>query len=71
MDESTRSIIASPRVHDLLRKLHQQSEAQEKSFGQIFFYISRLARFYLFNETWTAASDDHMRDKFVSLEVEK
>lgn len=71
MDESNKSIIASPRVHELLQRLHRESESQEKSFSQIFFYFKRLARFYLFNETWSTASDDHMRDKFVSLEADK
>jgi tRNA A58 N-methylase Trm61 len=51
--------------------LHKQSEAQEKSFSQVLFYLNRLARFYLFGETWSASSDDHMRDKFVSLEADK
>lgn len=71
MDESTRSVVASPRVHSLLQNLHRQSEAQEKSFSQVLFYLNRLARFYLFGETWSSASDDHMRDKFVSLEADK
>lgn len=71
MDESTRSVVASQRVHALLHKLHQQSEAQEKSLRQYLFYLNRLVRYYLYGETWSASSDDHMRDKFVSLEPDK
>jgi len=62
---------ASPELHQLLNKLHRQSEAQEKSLSQIFFYASRLVSYLLFNSTWSASADDHMRDKFVSLEPDK
>ncbi|OCK94749.1 S-adenosyl-L-methionine-dependent methyltransferase [Cenococcum geophilum 1.58] len=64
-------IIASPKVQKLLQKLHSASEAQEKSISQLLFYLGRLARYYLFNETWSAGADQHMRDKFVSLEPNK
>ena len=68
---SSQHIIASPKVQKLLEKLHSASEAQEKSISQLLFYLGRLARYYLFNETWSAGADQHMRDKFVSLEPNK
>lgn len=71
MVQPTPAVIASPQVHSLLQNLHELSEAQENSYSQKFFYLSRLAHYYLFGQTWTAASDDHMRDKFVSLEPNK
>lgn len=64
-------VAASPKVDQLLTKLHGLSEAQEKSLSQLFFYISRLISYKLFNTNWTASDDDHMRDKFVSLERDK
>ena len=68
---SSEHITASPKVQKLLQKLHSASEAQEKSLSQLLFYLGRLARYYLFNETWSAGADQHMRDKFVSLEPNK
>ena len=68
---SSEHITASPKVQKLLQKLHSASEAQEKSISQLLFYLGRLARYYLFNETWSAGADQHMRDKFVSLEPNK
>jgi predicted O-methyltransferase YrrM len=65
------AVVASPRVHQLLQKLHAQSEAQEKSLSQLLFYLKRLVAFYLYQSEWSAAADDHMRDKFVSLEQDK
>lgn len=65
------AVVASPRVHGLLQKLHGLSEAQEKSVSQIFFYLKRIVAFYLYRSEWSAAADDHMRDKFVSLEQDK
>ncbi|KAG6040282.1 hypothetical protein E4U41_001069 [Claviceps citrina] len=70
-DAATQAVAASPRVHSVLRELHAKSEAQEKSFSQILFYVKRLVAFYLWGSTWSASSDDHMRDKFVSLERDK
>ncbi|KAK2592433.1 hypothetical protein QQS21_009849 [Conoideocrella luteorostrata] len=71
IDMAKQAVVGSPRVHELLQKLHSLSEAQEKSFSQIFFYVKRLIAFYLYGSTWSASSDDHMRDKFVSLEQDK
>jgi predicted O-methyltransferase YrrM len=71
MVQPTPAVIASPQVHSLLQRLHKLSEAQENSYSQKLFYLSRLVRNYLFNELWTAAADDHMRDKFVALEPKK
>lgn len=68
---ASQAIEASPRVHDLLRRLHAESEAQEKSISQTLFYLKRLAGYYIWGTTWSSASDDHMRDKFVSLEEDK
>jgi hypothetical protein len=64
-------VVASPKVHALLQKLHALSSAQEKSWSQSYFYFSRVLRYYVFGETWASASDDHMRDKFVALEEDK
>ncbi|KAJ5335842.1 uncharacterized protein N7506_005778 [Penicillium brevicompactum] len=64
-------VIANPNVHKLLRKLHALSEAEERSLSQRFFYLSRLIRFLLFGEIWSAIADTHMRDKFVALDADK
>ena len=61
----------SPRIVQLLGRLHGLSDSEEKSFSQIFFYISRLISHKLFNVSWSTSADEHMRDKFVSLEREK
>jgi hypothetical protein len=68
---SPTTIVASAKVRQLLERLHALSEAQEKSFSQTFFYISRLVRFLMFGETWSPAAELHMRDKFVALEADK
>lgn len=65
------AIVASPRVHELLARLHTASEAQEKTLSQSWFYLKRLIAFYLFSTPWAASADDHMRDKFVALEEDK
>ncbi|KAG6005665.1 hypothetical protein E4U21_007781 [Claviceps maximensis] len=70
-ETAMQAVAASPRVHNLLQELHAQSEAQERSYSQTFFYLKRLVAFYLFGSTWSVSSDDHMRDKFVSLERDK
>jgi hypothetical protein len=71
MSFNASSIVASTKLSALLEKLHALSSAQENSYGQSFFYLSRLARYIIFGESWTAGSDDHMRDKFVALEADK
>ncbi|SPN99100.1 related to O-methyltransferase [Cephalotrichum gorgonifer] len=68
---ATQAVQASPRVHDILRRLHALSDAQEKTLSQTIFYLKRLFRFYVTGETWSSAADDHMREKFVSLEADK
>ncbi|CAM1511974.1 Fc.00g094870.m01.CDS01 [Cosmosporella sp. VM-42] len=68
---ATQAVEASPRVHELLQRLHAESEAQERSVSQFVFYISRLASYFIWGNTWSSGSDDHMRDKFVSLEEDK
>jgi hypothetical protein len=65
------AIEASPRLHDLLERLHAASEAQEKSYSQYWFYFKFLYGFYITGKTWSTASDNHMRDKFVALEQDK
>jgi predicted O-methyltransferase YrrM len=65
------AVEASPRVHELLDRLHAESEAQEKAFSQYWFYLTRIFGYYISGQTWTASSDDHMRDKFVALEQDK
>jgi len=67
----TRAVTASQRVHDLLVKLHAESAAQEKSVSQTLFYLSRLIKYYVSGTLWNKSADDHMRDKFVSLEEDK
>ena len=64
-------VVASSQVHQLLQRLHALSEAQEKTWSQSYFYLSRVFRFYFFGEVWAKASDGHMRDKFVALEPDK
>lgn len=64
-------IIASPTAKALLRNLHKLSEVQEKSWSQAFFYLKCLIRFIASGELWSAAADDYMRDKFVSLAEDK
>lgn len=71
MSFNASSIVASTKLSALLEKLHTLSSAQENSYGQSFFYLSRLARYIVFGQSWTAGSDDHMRDKFVALEADK
>jgi predicted O-methyltransferase YrrM len=68
---SSRAVDASPELHELLKRLHAASEAQEKSISQTLFYISRIVRYYLWGEMWSSNADDRMRDKFVSLEADK
>jgi len=68
---SPTTVVASPKVLQLLQRLHALSEAQERSFSQIFFYSSRLVRFLMFGEIWSATADEHMKDKFVALEADK
>lgn len=69
--ESTQAVQASPRVHSLLHRLHAESSAQESSFSQSLWYISRLASHYLLGRTWSASSDTRMLDKYVALEQDK
>ncbi|KAM0563154.1 hypothetical protein ACHAPJ_000868 [Fusarium lateritium] len=61
------AVEASPRVHELLERLHAASEAQENTYSQWWFYVKYLYGF----TSWSASSDDHMRDKFVALEQDK
>merc|ERR1712093_773772 len=68
---SPTTVAASPRVHQLLQRLHTLSEAQEKSFSQMFFYGSRLVRFLMFGEIWSPKAEAHMKDKFVALDADK
>ncbi|KAH7305926.1 S-adenosyl-L-methionine-dependent methyltransferase [Stachybotrys elegans] len=68
---SSQALEASPTIHKLLARLHAESEAQETSWSQKIFYVKRLFRNYLWGVNWNAASDDHMRTKFVALEQDK
>ncbi|EKJ74913.1 hypothetical protein NXS19_008618 [Fusarium pseudograminearum] len=65
------AIEASPRLHHLLDRLHAASEAQEKSYSQLWFYFKFLYGFYITGKAWPASGDNHMRDKFVALEQDK
>lgn len=71
MSFNASSIVASTKLSALLEKLHALSSAQENSYSQSFFYLTRLGRYLLFGESWSARADDHMRDKFVALEPDK
>ncbi|KAJ9424115.1 hypothetical protein QL093DRAFT_2635105 [Fusarium oxysporum] len=62
---------ASPRVHGLLARLHAESEAQEKTLSQSWFYFKYLFGFYFTGKTWSTSADAHMSDKFVALEQDK
>lgn len=68
---SPTTVVASPNVHELLQRLHALSDAQERSFSQLVFYASRLIRFLMFGELWSATAEEHMKDKFVALEADK
>lgn len=65
------AIQASPKVHALLKRLHDASSAQESSLSQTLWYARRLISYYVLGETWSAASDAQMLDKFVALEQDK
>lgn len=65
------ALVASPRVHSLLARLHAESEAQEKSLSQYLFWLRRNIRYLFFSELWSSAADNHMRDKFIALEEDK
>ncbi|KAL6865545.1 hypothetical protein ACO1O0_001639 [Amphichorda felina] len=69
--ESTQAVEASPRVHELLHRLHALSTAQESSLSQGLWYISRLASYYLLGKNWLASYNARMLDKFVSLDQDK
>ncbi|KAL6240362.1 hypothetical protein RBB50_012732 [Rhinocladiella similis] len=69
--KSQTPVVAGPRIQHLLQKLHAISDAEEKSWSQRLFYLTRLVRFFVFDETWSAAADEHMRDKFVALDRDK
>ncbi len=68
---SSSVIVAQPKVHELLKKLHELSESQETSISQRWFYFSRLIKFFLFGQTWSSSADVHMEDKLVALDVDK
>ncbi|KAF4498706.1 hypothetical protein FAGAP_5109 [Fusarium agapanthi] len=53
---------ASPRVHELLIRLHAESEAQEKTISQTWFYFKYLFGFYFTGKTWSISADTHMSD---------
>ncbi|KAK3175809.1 hypothetical protein K4F52_009970 [Lecanicillium sp. MT-2017a] len=71
VETATWAIEASPRVHELLNRLHAASAAQEKKVSQFLFYLQTILKFYIKKAAWSKAADDHMRDKFVSLEQDK
>ncbi|KEF54277.1 uncharacterized protein A1O9_09443 [Exophiala aquamarina CBS 119918] len=58
--DSQTTVVAGPRVQQLLQKLHAISDAEEKSWSQRFFYLTRLVRFFAFDETWSATADEHI-----------
>jgi hypothetical protein len=68
---SPTSIVAQPRVHELLDSLHELSAAQENALSQRWFYLRRLVKFLLFGQSWSEASDIHMQDKLVALDADK
>ncbi|KAK8924250.1 hypothetical protein VCV18_004669 [Metarhizium anisopliae] len=68
---ATRAIEASPRVYELLKRLHTASATQEKSLSQVLLYLKTMIGFYIRKASWPKAADHHMRHKFVSLEQDK
>lgn len=65
------AVQASAKVHSLLARLHDESEAQEKGWSQSIWYAQRLFSHYVFGRNWSASSDAQMLDKFVALEQDK
>lgn len=65
------SVIASPQVLNLLKKLHAASLAQESSLSLYTFWIYKLFRDRFAKEKWNTQDDDYMRDKFIALEPDK
>ncbi|KAI1943631.1 hypothetical protein LOZ66_000215 [Ophidiomyces ophidiicola] len=68
---SSSPVSASPRVLDVLQKLHATSSAQESSFSLTVFWIFKLFRDRFAKNKWSSQDDEFMRDKFIALEPDK
>ncbi|WEW56075.1 hypothetical protein PRK78_001510 [Emydomyces testavorans] len=68
---SSNTIAASPKVLNLLKKLHAASLAQESSFSLTLFWISKRFRDRFAKQKWNIRDDDFMKDKFIALEPDK
>jgi len=68
---SASPVVASPEVLALLEDLHAQSAAQESSYKQKLWYLSRSFRYYVTGTVWSTSDDSHVLDQFVALEPEK
>jgi len=55
----------------LLKSLHAESSAQESSWNQKLWYLSRKFRYYVTGSVWNTSDDKYMLDQFVALEPEK
>jgi hypothetical protein len=68
---STKPIAASPKVQELLQRLHTASRSQDTAFSSVAFYGGKYFRSLFNHRRWSSQDDDFMRDKFVALEHDK
>ncbi|PGH27198.1 hypothetical protein AJ80_01155 [Polytolypa hystricis UAMH7299] len=64
-------VAASPKVLNILDKLHAESSAQESSFSIFTWWIRKQLLSLFTKEIWSSRDDDYMRDKFIALEADK
>ncbi|KAM5458354.1 hypothetical protein MaudCBS49596_000267 [Microsporum audouinii] len=65
-------VVSSPKVEAVLKKLHEESGAQESSFSVLSFWIRKQIRSLIFGSRgWGSKDDDFMRDKYICLEADK
>lgn len=69
--KTSRSLAASPKVLDLLERLHAASSAQESSLSIFTFYLRHYIKSFFTKQGWTAKDDNFMLDKFIALEADK
>lgn len=68
---SSQSVVASPKVLNLLKELHVASSTQEASWAHFFYYFGKYLRSFFVKQKWSPQDDDFMRDKFIALESDK
>lgn len=64
-------VVADPKVHDLLNRLHAASLSQENTLGVKAFWILKYIGSFFAGRRWATGDDDYMRDKFIALEPDK